>query len=419
MLASHQVVTVARASYTMPSFFSDEARDLIGRILVLDPKDRITLQEIDNHPWMRGTSVAPTMKHRDPHTRTRTQSSRAGMSAREKRVSHAEGEEYEEEAKEDPQDGKGRGKHDKHSKGGDDENASNSAKARARGVQTSREREQEKQQQQRSRRELSRRRGGAGAGAGGGKGSTSSSGGAEAGASVDRKVLAPRRGGEGRYIYAPPPPPPPPLPQGVRASTADTGTGKKKEQGQGQGQEYTPGGGILPLAAHDEPGHHSALYHQPYSADLAHALENAVSRAFETAPAPAPAPALVNANAIAGGGPPTTITGAIDSGVEAPEGIDKLDAPTANASLDLSKMSSVPAGSQHLSGHEQRPELGETLVQQCHHHHQEQEQQEQQQGQEEGQEEGQEQEQGQAPLSPQQVAVSGGGGCVASGCVVM
>ncbi|KAF2019394.1 serine/threonine-protein kinase 12 [Aaosphaeria arxii CBS 175.79] len=50
-----QVMTqrkIARGDYTVPSFVSPEARDLIKRLLVLDPEKRIALEDIERHPWI-------------------------------------------------------------------------------------------------------------------------------------------------------------------------------------------------------------------------------------------------------------------------------------------------------------------------------------------------------------------------------
>ncbi|OJJ31770.1 hypothetical protein ASPWEDRAFT_43755 [Aspergillus wentii DTO 134E9] len=43
---------IARADMAVPSFVSPEARDLIKRLLVLDPEKRISLDEIQRHPWI-------------------------------------------------------------------------------------------------------------------------------------------------------------------------------------------------------------------------------------------------------------------------------------------------------------------------------------------------------------------------------
>lgn len=37
--------------YTLPSHLSGPARDLIPRMLVVDPMKRITIREIREHPW--------------------------------------------------------------------------------------------------------------------------------------------------------------------------------------------------------------------------------------------------------------------------------------------------------------------------------------------------------------------------------
>ncbi|KAF7563775.1 hypothetical protein G7046_g334 [Stylonectria norvegica] len=43
---------IARAEMTVPSFVSPEARDLIKRLLVLDPEKRIPLEQVQAHPWI-------------------------------------------------------------------------------------------------------------------------------------------------------------------------------------------------------------------------------------------------------------------------------------------------------------------------------------------------------------------------------
>ncbi|KAH8709997.1 kinase-like domain-containing protein [Phaeosphaeriaceae sp. PMI808] len=50
-----QVMTqrkIARGEYTVPSFISSEAKDLIKRLLVLDPEKRIALEDVERHPWI-------------------------------------------------------------------------------------------------------------------------------------------------------------------------------------------------------------------------------------------------------------------------------------------------------------------------------------------------------------------------------
>ncbi|KAH8425646.1 aurora family serine/threonine-protein kinase [Aspergillus melleus] len=43
---------IARADMSVPSFVSPEAKDLIKRLLVLEPEKRISLDEIQRHPWI-------------------------------------------------------------------------------------------------------------------------------------------------------------------------------------------------------------------------------------------------------------------------------------------------------------------------------------------------------------------------------
>ncbi|EMR70597.1 Serine/threonine-protein kinase ark1 [Eutypa lata] len=43
---------IARADMTIPSFVSPEGRDLIKRLLVLDPEKRIPLDQVQTHPWI-------------------------------------------------------------------------------------------------------------------------------------------------------------------------------------------------------------------------------------------------------------------------------------------------------------------------------------------------------------------------------
>ncbi|KAJ1337585.1 aurora kinase [Microdochium nivale] len=43
---------IAKADMSIPSFVSPEARDLIKRLLVLDPEKRIPLEQIQTHPWI-------------------------------------------------------------------------------------------------------------------------------------------------------------------------------------------------------------------------------------------------------------------------------------------------------------------------------------------------------------------------------
>ena len=43
---------IARCEMTIPPFVSAEARDLIKKLLVLDPEKRLNLEEVERHPWI-------------------------------------------------------------------------------------------------------------------------------------------------------------------------------------------------------------------------------------------------------------------------------------------------------------------------------------------------------------------------------
>ncbi|KAK2788211.1 spindle assembly checkpoint kinase [Onygenales sp. PD_12] len=43
---------IARGEMTVPSFVSPEAKDLIKKLLVLDPEKRIPLEDVQQHPWI-------------------------------------------------------------------------------------------------------------------------------------------------------------------------------------------------------------------------------------------------------------------------------------------------------------------------------------------------------------------------------
>ncbi|KAJ4329859.1 spindle assembly checkpoint kinase [Didymella glomerata] len=50
-----QVMTkrkIVRGEYTIPKFISPAAKDLIEKLLVLDPEKRIPLGEVERHPWL-------------------------------------------------------------------------------------------------------------------------------------------------------------------------------------------------------------------------------------------------------------------------------------------------------------------------------------------------------------------------------
>ncbi|GKZ28078.1 spindle assembly checkpoint kinase [Aspergillus brasiliensis] len=68
---------IARADMSVPSFVSPEARDLIKRLLVLDPEKRISLDEIQRHPWI--------LKHcvKDERTMKRSSGSASSKDAKQ------------------------------------------------------------------------------------------------------------------------------------------------------------------------------------------------------------------------------------------------------------------------------------------------------------------------------------------------
>ncbi|TGZ85556.1 Pkinase-domain-containing protein [Ascodesmis nigricans] len=44
---------IAKGFYTLPSFLSPDAKDLISRMLIVNPMQRITIEEIRKHPWFK------------------------------------------------------------------------------------------------------------------------------------------------------------------------------------------------------------------------------------------------------------------------------------------------------------------------------------------------------------------------------
>jgi serine/threonine protein kinase len=44
---------IETGSYVVPNFLSREAKDLIHRMIEVEPSKRISVHEIKNHPWMR------------------------------------------------------------------------------------------------------------------------------------------------------------------------------------------------------------------------------------------------------------------------------------------------------------------------------------------------------------------------------
>merc|ERR1712137_39407 len=55
--------------YTMPAFLPNEIQDLISKMLVVDPKKRITIENIRNHPWYKSNtlSLQPTPSLQKSH----------------------------------------------------------------------------------------------------------------------------------------------------------------------------------------------------------------------------------------------------------------------------------------------------------------------------------------------------------------
>jgi len=57
---------IKAASFFFPSWFSTDAKDLVRRILVTNPKQRFTLAEIKSHVWMasqRDQASSPPTSH--------------------------------------------------------------------------------------------------------------------------------------------------------------------------------------------------------------------------------------------------------------------------------------------------------------------------------------------------------------------
>lgn len=49
---------IQKAEYSYPSWFSPEVREVLDRILIVDPKKRITLKELKVHPWLQPAMLA-------------------------------------------------------------------------------------------------------------------------------------------------------------------------------------------------------------------------------------------------------------------------------------------------------------------------------------------------------------------------
>lgn len=50
---------ILSADYMMPDFISYEVQDLLSRILVPDPEERINIEEIKSHPWFNIEPYVP------------------------------------------------------------------------------------------------------------------------------------------------------------------------------------------------------------------------------------------------------------------------------------------------------------------------------------------------------------------------
>jgi serine/threonine protein kinase len=49
---------ILKASYTVPDFVSPQCKDLISSILKRDPQDRLAIEGILDHPWLKLADVA-------------------------------------------------------------------------------------------------------------------------------------------------------------------------------------------------------------------------------------------------------------------------------------------------------------------------------------------------------------------------
>jgi len=53
---------ITSAAYTIPRRSTREFQDLLAKILVIDPKKRITLKDIKNHPWVKNQTLLTSFK---------------------------------------------------------------------------------------------------------------------------------------------------------------------------------------------------------------------------------------------------------------------------------------------------------------------------------------------------------------------
>ncbi|XP_029022817.1 SNF-related serine/threonine-protein kinase-like [Betta splendens] len=63
---SETLTMIMDCKYTVPQHISHACRDLIGRMLQREPKQRATLEEIEAHDWLRGVDPSPATKLSTP-----------------------------------------------------------------------------------------------------------------------------------------------------------------------------------------------------------------------------------------------------------------------------------------------------------------------------------------------------------------
>ncbi|NXB81561.1 SNRK kinase, partial [Donacobius atricapilla] len=63
---SETLTMIMDCKYTVPPHVSKECKDLITRMLQRDPKRRASLEEIENHAWLRGVDPSPATKYNIP-----------------------------------------------------------------------------------------------------------------------------------------------------------------------------------------------------------------------------------------------------------------------------------------------------------------------------------------------------------------
>ncbi|NXR51367.1 SNRK kinase, partial [Hippolais icterina] len=63
---SETLTMIMDCKYTVPPHVSKECKDLITRMLQRDPKQRASLEEIENHAWLQGVDPSPATKYNIP-----------------------------------------------------------------------------------------------------------------------------------------------------------------------------------------------------------------------------------------------------------------------------------------------------------------------------------------------------------------